>query len=1006
MPPTVNVYCVEPERHPEFHRRFARAITRGDLGNQIQFSSLRAMDIDNKSGEIKDFNKELDLYTKHYKIGNILWLFYKFLYAPNFKAFVDEVKARGLYIFDIWGYVPGSMLDRSSWGEYEVPEEAAAYLRETLGNHFLGFDNGEQDGRYIGGYTSMISPVQGDRRSHYAHFQRHFEQLGNHFDNQLVAVCSMHFCHYFAKEGNTIMIGAETAQALPNANVWYAYLRGAGKQYGLLWFANASIWNRFGYKDFEREGFENGYEFGPESGSSLSLLRRLIYVEYMYNCDILGLEWGFTMPDELDPPGTKLTPVGQIHAEAAEYVRANGSPGSMYTPVAILMDFHNGWTPPRHLYAHEYYKVWGTLPYEAGDYQVHALFSMLYPEYENAGFYRDERGFLTATPHGELADVLFSDVEAPVLGSYRTVIVAGKLVLDAELIDKLAGFAAAGGHVILCAAALADASPTADYEAKALALCGIDSLGELRRSGENSEIVLQGRAIAERSFDYYSVVCAPGAEAVARVADSGLPLIVQSSYGLGQVSFITSPYGLNAEKLVPYTLEEREARCLMGPDIVTMRTIGAADNIEEQDIPRFYHYLSAVAQHIAAAIERERIVEVDNASLQYIVNGRADGSLLVAVVNHTAAVQRFSFRTKRAFKLAEELALPQLPDTLPGYYAQQFGNRDREVEGSGDQLIHPADIRLFKFVTEQGGAKTHTLAFAPEPTAGHFLAVRQPESFKAELLARPTFSHHFQGAKLDAAYFLERDITWLRTEAAYVRRRKADVIVDFTSLLNHYPQFSLLDNLKDRYADNMARIAAVLEKAALYGCKHALFILHRNAENHIMEEQAIAAMGATLRHIASMAEQHGITIYLQNGTKGRLLKSTAETAAFISSLGIPNLKLAYNIAHSLSIGESIPEVWKQYREQINGLLLSAPGRDDYCQFYHQYGRIGTSAFAAEIQAFVAATAGRSFDFICQDATYSNWDEAYADRRLLAAALAEAAIAGTGAAAGADFAAEG
>jgi hypothetical protein len=40
------------------------------------------------------------------------------------------------------------------------------------------------------------------------------------------------------------MLGAETAQGLPNDQLFYAFLRGAAKQYGLLIWGDASIGNR------------------------------------------------------------------------------------------------------------------------------------------------------------------------------------------------------------------------------------------------------------------------------------------------------------------------------------------------------------------------------------------------------------------------------------------------------------------------------------------------------------------------------------------------------------------------------------------------------------------------------------------------------------------------------------------------------------------------------------------------------------------------------------------
>jgi hypothetical protein len=121
------------------------------------------------------------------------------------------------------------------------------------------------------------------------------------------------------------------------------------------------------------------------------------------------------------------------------------------------MDYHCGWNPPRHLYTSQIYKVWGDLPYEDGDYQAHALFTMLYPGYEDAGFYRDERGFLTATPFGDIADVLFNDAAPEILRNYEACIVLSSVPLSLETMNTLNCFLRSGGHILFFDGELAQA---------------------------------------------------------------------------------------------------------------------------------------------------------------------------------------------------------------------------------------------------------------------------------------------------------------------------------------------------------------------------------------------------------------------------------------------------------------------------------------------------------------------------------------------------------------------
>ena len=151
-------------------------------------------------------------------------------------------------------------------------------------------DNGEQDGWYIGGYASELYPSSASRREQYLNFQRHFERLTRDLGNKLSTLVSLNFGHYFLKEGVYTFIGAETGQALPNGQVFYSFIRGAGKQYGVPWFGNASVFNRWGWKQYGPDIHDGHITGGPTHGTSLSLLKRLLYSQILYNSMMVGFE--------------------------------------------------------------------------------------------------------------------------------------------------------------------------------------------------------------------------------------------------------------------------------------------------------------------------------------------------------------------------------------------------------------------------------------------------------------------------------------------------------------------------------------------------------------------------------------------------------------------------------------------------------------------------------------------------------------------------------------------
>ncbi|HNQ87962.1 MAG TPA: hypothetical protein PKM73_04955 [Verrucomicrobiota bacterium] len=444
-PRRVYSHELDPAGHPDYDRRAVKPPTWTTFKNRTQFTCLRGFGM--KDGQLVGFAEELERFTRTHGLGDVIWPSYDVLFAQNLGDLADEIKRRDLYLFDIWGYVPGSG-PGGYWQQFLPPAGALATLESKLGERWLGTDIGEQDGRYIGGYADQMTPASAGRVEQYLNFQRHFERMGDDLGHKHATLVSLNFGHYFLKEGTYTLIGAETAQALPNNQVYYAFIRGAGKQYGVPWFGNASIFNRWGYKTYGSSGGSGGDTHGPTHGTSLSLMKRLLYSHILYNCVAVGFENGWF-------DGDTLSPIGRIQQSAQRWVCEHGQPGVMHTPVALLLDFHSGWAAPRHLYRSDVYQVWGNLPYEPGDYLTEAVLDLLYPGYQDSSYFRDESGFIAPTPFGDLADCLLSDAPLWVLERYPVVVVAGELRGGREVRDKLQSYVERGGHVLITAGNLA-----------------------------------------------------------------------------------------------------------------------------------------------------------------------------------------------------------------------------------------------------------------------------------------------------------------------------------------------------------------------------------------------------------------------------------------------------------------------------------------------------------------------------------------------------------------------
>jgi len=616
--PKASLWRVNPEDYADIKNRLAFPVLRKDLGSELMTTALRIFPLD-KKGYALFWKERLNLYTKTYNFGKALWLHYSFIHAKNFKEILDEIACQGLYIFDIWGYCPSSLEKiYKQAGEHFVPEETHRLLIKKLGHRFLGWDNGEQDGRYIGTYAQLVCPAPSDRKEAFEKFSQYFQRLGNHNKNYLIALASLTYLHYFAHFGNHRLLGAETAQGLPSVPMWYAFIRGAGKQYGILWFGNASIFNRWGYKEYYgSKEFKEGSNTssGPNCGTSISLLKRLWYVEVMYGSVLMGFEENHILGDNHEllfkqceypaleskfytkkPP---LTPIGELQLECTSFCKRHPDLGIQYTPVALIFDFYTGWAPPRHLYGDPNYPylVWGNIPYSKGDHQIDLFFRKVFPGYEDAGFYRDERGFLTPTPYGDIFDVLLSNVTKDVLNQYSVAIVLGETAIAGKFKKRLRQFVKNGGTLILCA------NQVKERDRK---FYGWEREGEILSATE-SKIMKDGKVIVEGNYSFLQLKSSQ-AEVLVET-EGGFPLILRNSFGKGLVITIAPEYGLSANS--DY-LGYKE-------NIITGKWPWAWEKTEKP-LPSPYQYLKSVWEVLSPILKDLQPIKVEGSPVQFITN--------------------------------------------------------------------------------------------------------------------------------------------------------------------------------------------------------------------------------------------------------------------------------------------------------------------------------------------------------------------------------------------------
>ena len=801
-------YPMDPRQHPDDVRRRVRPPDNATFGNQIQFMALRSLD--------GDYKKLLDQYTIKYGLGNIIWPSYPLIFRKDLPDVVQELKRRNLYLFDIWGFVPGSG-PGGYWQQFVMPDNTTELFEKELGDHWLGMDNGEQDGRYVGGYASQMFPSGGSRELQYLNFQNHFQGLTDRLGNKMATLVSLNFGHYFLKEGVYTMIGAETAQGLPNTQIYYSFIRGAGKQYGVPWFGNASVWNRWGWKNYSGITDYNG---GDTEGTSLSLLKRLIYSHIMYNCVAVGFESSFLNSKD------ELSPVGKIQQSASRWVKQNGSPGNLYTPIAVMLDFFSGWSFPRHLYTDNTYRVWGNLPYDEGDYLTDDILNLLYPGYQDASFFHDEKGFITRTPFGDAADCLLSDCPLWLMQQYPVIIIGGRLTVGNEVRDKLEKYVQLGGKLIITAGNLAGIPE---------GLCGIKAGQKEFGVGENALITSGPKRITERSaFKVRELICSSDVKILA--ASGNISLAYEVKKGKGSLTVLAAPFGTG------FKPEDYG-----NPGI---------DSEMKSPFPLLLH-VELILRNILGATAIFNQIE----GLSMITCRKNQGEYTLAICNNTWTEKPFNISSS-AGKILKISELPTdvserkatgfLPDTVKG---DQGSNTGKSIAGG--------DIRIFRVEMDEGSFEMMPFIKPVPNPVNRGLPLGNASSLKREILLRPTFFQHFDGVTVDWKYLYNSEKYSLQQEAVWIKSQGLRIIVDLTSGINLFPDLRIVRNDSAEYLKSMDIIRSVIQKMALLGAGDLIITTHRTIENNFTDEEFSKSVVNTLRELCQEASERSINLHLR-----------------------------------------------------------------------------------------------------------------------------------------------
>ena len=464
---------------------------------------------------------------------------------------VEEIRRLGKP-FDFWAVHEGEKLPSGPGYRMlncQMPEEEYHYMMARVGDLFLGWSIGELDGLYgrdVVYYWSAEERPESRREAH-DRFVAHLADLSEKVCGNVCTLCGCTFPHYL-DEVSIRMLGAEVAQGLLNNQVYISFLRGACRQYDLQYMIVASVFDRWGYRCYTdspavtletQDGLIAEWPAGPHHGHSVGLLQAIWVTSYFAGAMIVGLDGSF-YTDELSNGVRQLSPLGKALAAFTDWARDPCPRGKQVRPVAVMLDYYAGWAPPRHLYSFEERVVWHSIPYGPSDHAMDQAYDIFYPGYCRAGYFRDERGFIAPTPLGDAVDVLLSDASADVMSDYRVI----WLISDEEpydnLMDRLADYVAAGGHLIV----------GGEPMLKLLARLFDHTVSREKTHAIASIVAETGEEVREGYFSVRSLALDDNWSVHART-EAGEPVIARRDYGKGMITVLAADHGLTDDLTAP-----------------------------------------------------------------------------------------------------------------------------------------------------------------------------------------------------------------------------------------------------------------------------------------------------------------------------------------------------------------------------------------------------------------------------------------------------------------------
>lgn len=268
--------------------------------------------------------------------------------------------------------------------------------------------------------------------------------------------------YHYAAEFGADVVSTEIGENQNNYQMHTAFVRGAGRQYGLPWGIDFSMWhggymyNPNGYESWNKTSIIGSTKTNEDSGHSLSLLERSLVMGYMGGANSVVAEAGGAMSLKNENGQLSLTDYGKTLQKVYQFTEKVDS-GIAYTPIGIVLDYYHG------SYAgitktssinDEEEKSFATFDYDDGDKMTKQLMEKIWGEAAwVSGTDRTNKkeagSLVNNSVYGDSFDILLQNASLEVLKSYPALVLSGNITLTDAQKQSYKQYVNDGGVLIL-----------------------------------------------------------------------------------------------------------------------------------------------------------------------------------------------------------------------------------------------------------------------------------------------------------------------------------------------------------------------------------------------------------------------------------------------------------------------------------------------------------------------------------------------------------------------------